>query len=462
MGAEPNEDHRRRELSFRLRTLERALLDIGPQVRWARSARFLWNLIRVSIGGVSAQLRSVDPADVEYEDTVSNIETVTDVLHALLGYVEEGQPERVPQAIVSALEDLVRPIAPKSRVLVCYDWTPSNYGYLEAFREELNAVVRTSVRHDAVDPKSQEAVNVVPDMFAIVFLPAAEQDSVLLHAALAHEIGHGICEVAAIDPPTVMPDGVVGELMEAEDGELLGVLSDFYVRSQAWKRELVADALSVCLLGPAPFMSLYRLAPNAEPSETHPDSNLRFQLMSVCLKKLCFLNEDNVPPDLSWLPDTVTRAVEGSQSAVENWPDQVFRLAHTHLEHNVERIAETAIAFGMEKSCAFGRDGWDADYAQDADAPRHQLVRRILHAVPPDTVERVTDKGMRQDQAARLPAILNAGWAVYADPKRWLQFCQIFEDGPVQHEFESRRKLQNLVLKAIDTVNVKREWGATA
>jgi len=82
--------------------------------------------------------------------------------------------------------------------------------------------------------------------------------------------------------------------------------------------------------------------------------------------------------------------------------------------------------------------------------------------VPPDTVERVTDKGMRQDQAARLPAILNAGWAVYADPKRWLQFCQIFEDGPVQHEFESRRKLQNLVLKAIDTVNVKREWGATA
>ncbi len=450
----PNGEDPKKQALFRLQTLQLAVREIGPQVRWARSARFLWNLIRASVDGLLAQVNSLAVQSPEYQQTIEVVQNTGDFLHALLGYVAAGQAERVHQAIALGLEHLVEGVSPSFRVLVCYDWTPSNYGYLEEFREQLDANVRRSVAQDVVPSRTQKAAEKVPEVFAIVFLPAAERDSILLHSALAHEMGHGLSEVpaTAVDPAICMPQKV----KDAVSGLEIWQQWEFRDRCQVWQRELIADAWAVCLLGPAPLMSLYHLAPKAGPSRTHPDSNLRFRLMAACLEKLGFSGENQDLAELQWLPETLHKAMIESQPIVDACQDPILRLSHDHLKHNVQNIIDSVLARSFERSLAFTRDAWEADYAQDPDRPRHQLVRRILSAVPPDVVDRDG-----AEQVASLPAIVNAGWTIYTDNSRWQEFGAIFWDENAQQrgEFESRRRLQNLLLKAIDTVNIRREWG---
>jgi len=442
-------DELRKKTYFRLRALQGAVQELGPRVRWATSARFLWNLLRSSAVGLKQQLVAADSNAASFSQVVQSIDSTTDVLHSLLWCVETGSAERVPQPIVSALEHLVSQLVPESRVLVCYDWSPSNYGYLREFLGDLTNNIRTAVLSDSVEEPVRRAADHLPEFFPVIFLPAAERDNVLLHAALAHEIGHGLVEKLGL-PAIQVPPELASTILTLSAPEW----GDLYELHGRWLRELVADAWAVCLLGPAPLMSLEMLAPTFGPERTHPSSNLRFRVMQQCLRATGFISDETPVTDMEWIAAKTTSAIELSASAVGNPNLPHCASARTWMEQYIDHIA--AFVHGKASDLVYTAQRWEdeCDTREGGTARRHQLVRRLLYAAPADVIE---INGA--EIPANLPAIVNAGWTVYADPQLWHSFVESFGEAGLDAEYKANRKLQRLVLKAIDSVNIQHKWG---
>jgi len=436
----------RKEVFFQLKALAEAVRELGPRVRWATSARFLWNLLRAGVDGLRAQLAAIEPEADDDAGLLSSIGTTTQFLHFMLSLVESAPAERVHQAMVSALEELVRALVPEPRVLVCYDWRPSNYGFRPEFPRKLRNVIRSAVLAEKVPPNTQKAANAVPGFFAVISFPSAERDNVLLHSALGHEIGHGLVEKFGKATLSV-PDDIPPELASLP-------LTDFHLcvelRSR-WLEELTADAWSACLLGPAALMSLESLARVDPPSRTHPASHLRFKVMRSCLGKTGFISDEQVI-DMGWLQDVLDSVLAASDPAVK-FPKKSWELAHRLLDHNVEAIANQP--FEKCDQARFTATQWMHECNKEGTeaVPRHQLVRRLLYYAPPDEIR------MRgRERAASLPSILNAGWCVYAASETWQEFCAGLAVSDLAGQYKARQKLHRLVLKAVDTVNITREW----
>lgn len=444
------------EAFSRLQGLRTAVAELGPRVRHAHSARFLWNLILSGTKGLIAQLRVAPTGAVALPDLIRGIEGPADALHILLSLVEAGAAERVHQAIVPSLHHLVSDLVPDAKVLVCSDWLPSNYSFQQRFPRKLEAAVQQSVTGDGVPDDVQRAAHVVPKVFAVLSFPVSERDNALLHAALGHEVGHGLVELHSVPRLDMPPD-----LATSASPSLRGVsLRELYQLVRTWLRELVADAWAIALMGPAPLMSIYSLGRADPPDDDHPASHYRFLLMRECLRRTGHLAAGPGLPDMQWLPDKVEAALEASRAATTSPDLPAAALAHRILEHNTCGIAEFVLGKIKELAphCLYSAERWDREcnVSLQPDARHHDLVYRILHHCPPDTYEAQLNDGIPS-----LASILNAGWAVLLSPNLWAEFCDPFGDAGLRGDYTARQKLQGLVLKAVEICGVRREWEAS-
>jgi hypothetical protein len=441
------------EAYSRLQGLRRAIVELGPGVQYAPSARFLWNLLLAGVDGLIGQLEAAPTGSPALPDLVRGIVGVADTLHVLLSLVEAGGASKVHQAIVPALHELL--LKPEALALVCSDWLPSNYSFHQGFPTRVRAALAQCVEGAGAPLRVHGAADAVPDIFAVLSFPVSERDNVFLHASLAHEIGHALVEQHSIPTP-LMPAGITQADLTAFGVMGSAVLYQLVIR---WCRELVADAWAVCLLGPAPFMSLHSLAPADPPDPQHPASHVRFVLMQECLRRSGFLGGNGPPVDMEWLPEEVGLAIEASATSVTNPDVPAAPLAHRVLGHNVPQIAQFVVELlGQQAPDLFWtRQKWEQGVITEAatEERHHGLVERLLNHCPPD---RLTMDGT--ETIASLAAILNAGWSMISSDKAWARFSEVFNPSGLAGQDRARRKLQALILKAVEIIGVEREWRA--
>jgi len=424
---------------FRLTALGEAIDRLGPTSRHATSARFLWNLCKTAHEGLVAQLDTIAVGLPKVDDVLNGLLAAAESLHIYLAFVETGAVERVPQAMIAPLEALVRPLVPEgsaclqpARVLVYYDWVPSNYSFRQDFPTELRALLT-----EALDDADAPAVEAVPQVFAALSFPVADQSNVLLHSLLGHEMGHALVELLKGPPMTVgLPQGFEPELLV----QLLSL----------WKVELLADAWAVFLLGPAAMLSLIELAPADQASDDHPCSHLRFSLMDQCLRRGGFVGAQEAPLGLAWLPAAIGTALERSgNTRPVNGP---YAWAHNFFYRQLDTLVE----FVFGSSGAYTRDNWVSDGEQSGRCAQgcHSLVWRILHYTPPDSVDTVDLAG----RSPHLASVLNAGWTVWQHKGIWQRFCSRLELSPPAKEYEAFARLNKLLLKAMEIISIRAEW----
>lgn len=422
------------QTKLRLRALRDTARRLRPGSRHSISARFLLNLCGTALSGLFQRLNTRPDDDLaDVERNVKAVKQCADFIHLLLGFATEPSVGRVPQAMAAPLQRLAAGLAERNRVLIYYDWRPSNYSFRREFPERLQNVLLQALVEDVDAPECEwpEAVKAVPPVFAVLSLPAAEQDHVLLHSALGHEVGHALAERLTPDPPGLAPY------------ELNRIAWN-------WQQELLADAWGVFLLGPAPLLSLIDLASQHAASETHPCSYLRFTVMADCLRKSGFLDISHPPEDLQWLALHIDRALEKAKlSQPRNGDDPHFAEAHCYLSAQRTVIVD----FVFSHPGAYQRSTWDDEVALGSG--RHPLVSRILHCAPPDRID-------PPGQEPRLGSILNAGWAVRKDPQTWQAFSFQFDLHDSEREYRSLKRLNQLLLKAIEITSIERAWREAA
>ncbi len=415
---------------FRLAALQDTLAGLKPETRHGLSARFLFNLCQEAIRAYVAQVRQDhgDADDGAIQDEVKGLIAGAEFVHFLMSFVTAAVQERVPEAMAAPLQQLALPFVQRSRILVYYDWTPSNYSFSPGFPEQLRNHMA-----EALDDETHPAVQAVPQLFAVLSIPVAEQRNVLLHSAFGHEIGHALVEQFPL-PAAPLP----AEL------EAIGAITLL----PRWQHELLADAWGSFLLGPASFLSLVDLSTQDGASDDHPCNYLRFSLMQRSLEKARFICPTNPPVDLGWLQEEVQRAVERSAPAQPDSRTPVRFWAHQHLLARLDEMIDLVYA----NRGGYGRAMWDSECLPGGD--EHSLVWRIRHCAPPDWVDH------KREQPS-LPSILNAGWVTRKNPTRWNEFRDQFSENAEDPEYKALLRLNQLLLKAIEITSIRREWGDT-
>ena len=252
---------------------------------------------------------------------------------------------------------------------------------------------------------------------------------------MGHEVGHALAEQVPFPAPALPAH------LEAYPAR--GITAK-------WQQELLSDAWAVFLLGPAPLLSLIEISAHQHlASETHPCNHLRFALMANCLRNSGFLAAEDAQVCLGWLQEHVDNAIgeaeEFQPTIVPDAAFPAFASVHEYLSAKLAAIGD----FVLNRPGKYDRTVWASGMPQGDD--RHSLVTRILHCTPPDSVQ-------GSAELPHLGSILNAGWAVHRDPDTWQEFSSQFDCTEADREYEALKRLNQLLLKAIESTSLKREW----
>jgi len=442
------------EAHFKLCALRDTARALWPRAAKLPSVRLLWQIVATTTDEMLLQLETRDKTP-EAEALATAYADHADFFHLVLRFVEASEATRVPQALVGPLERLVQVRKPGARLVVWYDWKPSNYSFHTGVAANLSVAVEY-VFGDVPGTKGPD----VPPLLGVLSFPAAERDNVLMHAALAHEVGHALMEAEreanrpvphiAVDesrcrelaPMTFAPRALPADLSQAIADALKRRATEVL---KYWQEELLADAWAVHLLGPAALLALQALGAQ-RPSEDHPPTVLRADLMRGCLRRGGF---EQAASECAWLGNAFAAAgLEAAGTKVGPADQAEFQLAWEALRVGLNQIEEFV----------FPRDGQANWYTAEQWGLRcgpsrlGRLITRLVHYVPPDRV------GDQPGDYADLATILNAGWAVYLDDHHWGEFCAGLGDDALAAQHQARRKLHRLVLKAIESFYVASMW----
>lgn len=460
---------------FKLRSLYDLVLGLHPHASHSASSLLLWDILKETIECLMARLEPLDSRNTTEVDLIRRYGEIGDNLHSYLGFLEAGEANRIPSVIVSPLQDMMGSQAPDPQVVVWCSWLPSNYSVPPTLGMHLKKTVS-----DVFDDPKHRVVRQVPEVLAAVSFPAAERDNVLLHSALGHELGHVLVaykhdidkyqkkskvrlEERYLIEASKMSDST-DDAAESGSGSLpltdqtkYELLSGVALRVTInWLNELLSDAYSVYFLGPAPVLSLHYLRGINGPSVTHPPGCLRFPLMLECLRRSGFREASD--PDLGWLAPRIAE-IESACPDDPGYTDPVYRTVFSCLKSHQSSIAKYIMRLGRSRGAgtrkkAYTYSDWCSLYSAQptSSGTRNALVDRILNYVIPDTIESDGNGA----ELANLPSILNSGWAVFYG--YWDQFCSGLEASDLTGQHMARQKLFNLLLKAIEAVDLKRRW----
>lgn len=462
---------------FKLRSLYDLLLTLHPHASHSESSLLLWDIVRETVECLIARLESLDSANIVEADLIKRYGEIGDNLHFYLSFLEAGEANRIPSVMISPLQAMIRELAADAKVVVWCGWLPSNYSAGPNLGSRLRMLV-TEVFDDAAHP----TVGKIPSVLAVLSFPAAERDNMLLHSALGHELGHVLSvynadiKVYTDSVPVTLDEEALRSIAKQiqEDGPDPGLNANLFVQStydalkteatrilSNWLSELLADAYSVYLLGPAPLLSLDYLAGIQGPSLTHPPSHLRFSIMLKCLDLSGFRKAND--SELAWLTKKLTD-IETVCSLNPQFDrpssEIVYRCLKTHLD-----TISTYIMCGILPATPgkpdmepisrqpYRYEDWRATYlAVNSDTgTKSCLVDRMLNYVIPDCID-----VPGRERMATLPSILNAGWAVFYG--HWERFCKGLGATDLRQQHEARQKLFNLLLKGVEAVDLKRRW----
>lgn len=394
-----------------------------------------------------------------------------------LQHVEHSRIAHTPWSLIPAFEAFSRSCTThECRFLISPQWT-YNYGVSP---DVVAALTKILYSLDWVSPEEWRGIGEFSQSSKLHFLyfPQAERKNVLLHAILAHELGHILTQEAisaefgriwleeegrvesAFRAEACMTTGAQEEDIESTASIQSTVASQTEHAKRVARRafeELAADYVAVHLLGPAAFAALAEFAArkdlDAKPlaSEDYPPWRFRLRWMAAQLK-----------PDLDMLASSGTTNEDADSQPVTLlqpfllWLRQTIEVAETEADTRILNrepvtreafvIVEKRRASILSKAQELMPEPYHSPYRLSERLPAiHDLVLKMRSGIPPN------EAGTWPNTSpADIRDILSAGWAY--------KYLQIAED-PAWATSENLSAMFRLMLKGIEASHVHARYG---
>ena len=307
-----------------------------------------------------------------------------------------------------------------------------------------------------------------------VTVPAKALSVLPQFAIVAHEVGHVVYDQLggskALPPPPTADIQAYEAALKAELGGAApsqDAILFFFQTSQRWIMELFADAVGLCMLGPAFYFALSSffesLGPGYVLSRTHPPAVLRRKLAFAKLSRNAscqFLpvfkkhtNVDLVEDLNSHLLDPAVDSATMMKRLTARGESRDHSAVIVHLPALMEKIADSIYATVETHLQAVKPELIYTSTQYDADLDQH--LASLIAAVPP--IE--TGKKLKGRAPTELSCILNVGWAVLLTS---LDKLAVRQDETKLPHAERAEKLHALLIKAVELSEARRRWSSTA
>lgn len=433
---------------FRLMALNDAIDLLRSRSAYSASAQWLWNLIKVSTNEMIKAVSELPVESVRASHLSNRYVECADYFHRLLGFIHASEAGLVPESMIIPIEEMIRKHVSKANIIVAYHWLPSNYSFKRQLPKLLKSQLTVIFESD-----QHEVVQSIPAVLAVLAFPAAEKENVLFHSILGHEVGHALSErfgsVKACKKFCLLED----EMYRLTKGESLDMFELNTLQRNStkilaeWIDELISDAWSVWLMQPASLFAIHALDPLQSASDDHPPGYLRFNIMLECLRRMGFMD---IAEEEEWLKNIFNKIEsDGNQSKITQKDALHYQIPFATLENVLDKIVDHV----MENATDAAEEEINPDdFAQKWLSEQHPLIERLLNYVPPDCLEGTIGDDLIP---ADLSSIINAGWSVYFG--YWSQFCEGLSAGDLNAQYDARKKLNRLLLKAIELSSIVKQ-----
>ncbi len=392
--------------------------------------------------------------------------TLLAYLHLLMQYVEGAEIHHSPSTLVFPLRRIFR----KHFAVRDFDFivrVSRMYNYsMRPLTEGIQQVFAGAGYSSLLDG--------FPSQFFVIDCPVSERRNVPIHCAFAHEIGHTLYkkyELANTLLPFVSVDEsalqqlitrYASQPVETRDGETEATAGDIFERWRIdyalrdrlkrriipqWVEELTADALALCLLGPAYFCSFVDFAgPFASmdsPSDSHPPDGMRIEFMCNMLSS----QEDGLAYD-KVLQETTTNYIKqwkeyATQSSARTPSTEItyYNIATQGIKPVLRKIMIEA------KRVPHRRGYTPKKFQRDVTS----LCKNLANGIPPNEI--MDDWTIGQPRIAEAEAILNAGWVyLISGDDRYAKLLGVSD------QWTATNRLFNLVSKGLEYAEIQRRW----
>jgi len=390
-------------------------------------------------------------------------------LHFLMQYVEGADIEHTPIAFIFPLQCLLRK----------HLTSRSKFDFIVRSSHSYNYKIRPmaeGIREVFSNAGYKRLLYLLPNQFLVIDYPICERRNVLVQCMFVHELSHTLYYrynlASRLLPNALLNEEEVQRLIaayaiqrvevtesktESASAEVLPrwIIEDrvrvsLQTTVEQWVEELTADALALCLFGPAYFFAFaYFSGPFAsmdKPSETHPPDKMRIEFMFDMLLKDRGLGYGKVLDDIAkthielWRSYAmqVRPAVSSTENILFSIVTQTIRQLFAHIVEQTKEVTR-----GKRYSPqAFSRDV-------------STLCLNLANAFPPNEIIEDYKKGNTRVMEAE--SILNAGWVYLISGYK--TFADLLG---VEDSRETINKLYDLVAKGLEYAEIQRQWGMEA
>lgn len=354
-------------------------------------------------------------------------------VHQVAEFLESSDVLAIPASISLYLQDVVAGLIPNGRLVLRAD-NDFNYSF-EPLADVINDALSTS-----------GLIARLPKPLALLKFPSAAKEDALLHAILAHEIGHfldqsndlssAVLAEAGADQYQEIEDAIITQLKfdQSKTGDrvlLRRAMGVFY----SWIAELLSDLVGVHLLGPAFALAMIEFQGFEEdPSEgslTHPPTDIRQYLIQEELRALGWFDNVLTPGQL-W----AEMGPYAARKVVDTWTFEK-KLA----ELMADKISAYLPACQLVVRNLFSGKSFKPTQFQTDDTPMRSLLENYI---PPAESPRAD--GTASPFSAE--SIINGCWLFWSeDTPGWAAT----KDNP----YESRLLLGRLLLKALEVSRIR-------
>lgn len=390
-----------------------------------------------------------------------------DYLHLLMQYVEGAEMQHSPSTLVFPLRRIFR----KHFDVRDFDFivrVSRRYNYsIQPLTEGIQEVFSKAGYSSLLDG--------FPSQFFVINCPVSERRNVPILCMFAHEIGHTLYKkdnlASTLLPLILVDESVLQQLItiyasqpvRTRDGKTEAIVSDIFERWRIeeairyrlqkkiipqWVEELTADALALCLLGPAYFFAfVYFAGPFASmdsPSDSHPPDRMRIEFMyDILLSQPDGLAYNKV---LAATPKDYIEQWKAyaSQSSARTPSTEItyYNIAAHAIEPILRKIVIEA------KSITRGRRYTPKRFQRDVSS----LYENLANGIPPNEI--MDDWTIGQPRIAEAEAILNAGWVyLISGDDRYAKLLGVSD------QWTATNRLFNLVSKGLEYAEIQRRWG---
>jgi len=470
-------------VSHRVQVLMKRLEDVGrPKYASSSAGTLAEILIRIlSCFFETLRLLHEEIDSQPPDDIIRNVQTIhvyaIKIIPELIEAVRMANSDSPTASIVEAYENLGDLIQYGTQAIIHPTWE-----YNASF-DEIMTTLKTMTRTLGQDT-GQAIFSGAPRSFVIITYPIAEEDMILRHAFIAHEIGHFIDSIEGWsrsllegqvfheNDRSCLREAVQGQREESDkEREYSEALTMAGAIVSSWIKEGIADFLAVCVLGPAYLLAFdeVSLSPKySSPkrlSRSHPPGQLRKEIMGELIEELYWASvrsnevfrkldqeEQAVFSSVCEWIDAIVQAEPVEFTSIANGPDfstQVTTAIYSVLARAVRRAIAKLKASQLDR---IKQSKWSCTSEDIVDALRLQDL--LSHGLTP--TELYSDRGRDPSFAA----IMNSGWFHFLHEKEnYLYFSEDRLEGSSPDQVRDKyASLQNLVAKAVESLHFKREF----